>query len=107
MQKNTKILLGIGAVIAAYLILKPKKAIGQTPNVNTPTPVKTKDCVVSSYNCVTRTYQTIQIPIDDECYKYQNANPPCAEPLDRFIKPAVMPADWSLVELQNLKTTPF
>ena len=35
MEKRTKILLGIGAVIAAYLILKPKKAIGQTnePNI--------------------------------------------------------------------------
>ena len=31
MEKNTKILLGVGAVIAAYLILKPKKAVGQEP----------------------------------------------------------------------------
>jgi hypothetical protein len=30
MEKNTKILLGVGAVIAAYLILKPKEAIAQT-----------------------------------------------------------------------------
>jgi hypothetical protein len=30
MEKNTKILLGLGAVIAAYLILKPKKATGQS-----------------------------------------------------------------------------
>jgi hypothetical protein len=30
MEKQTKILLGVGAVIAAYLILKPKKVIGQT-----------------------------------------------------------------------------
>ena len=30
MEKNTKILLGVGAVIAAYLILKPKKAVAQT-----------------------------------------------------------------------------
>lgn len=30
MEKNTKILLGLGAVIAAYLILKPKKATAQT-----------------------------------------------------------------------------
>jgi hypothetical protein len=30
MKKNTKILLGLGAVIAAYLILKPKKAVAQT-----------------------------------------------------------------------------
>jgi hypothetical protein len=32
MEKNTKILLGLGAVIAAYLILKPKKATVNTPN---------------------------------------------------------------------------
>jgi len=30
MKKNTKILLGLGAVIAAYLILKPKKVATQT-----------------------------------------------------------------------------
>ena len=30
MEKNTKILLGVGAVIAAYLILKPKKANAKT-----------------------------------------------------------------------------
>jgi hypothetical protein len=27
MEKNTKILLGVGAIIAAYIILKPKKAV--------------------------------------------------------------------------------
>jgi hypothetical protein len=32
MEKQTKILLGVGAVIAAYLILKPKKA--QSTNDN-------------------------------------------------------------------------
>ena len=30
MEKQTKILLGIGAAIAAYLILKPKMAAAQT-----------------------------------------------------------------------------
>ena len=30
MEKQTKILLGVGAIIAAYLILKPKKAAAQT-----------------------------------------------------------------------------
>jgi len=30
MEKQTKILLGLGAVIAAYLILKPKKTAAQT-----------------------------------------------------------------------------
>jgi hypothetical protein len=34
MDKNTKILLGVGAVIAAYLILKPKKVIAQTDLVS-------------------------------------------------------------------------
>jgi hypothetical protein len=29
MEKQTKILIGVGAVIAAYLILKPKKAVAQ------------------------------------------------------------------------------
>ena len=41
MKKNTKILLGLGAVIAAYLILKPKKVLTQTSVVNTP---NTKVC---------------------------------------------------------------
>jgi len=30
MEKQTKILLGLGAIIAAYLILKPKKTMAQT-----------------------------------------------------------------------------
>ena len=34
MEKNTKIFLGIGAVIIAYLLLKPKKVIS-LPNTNT------------------------------------------------------------------------
>jgi len=34
MEKNTKILLGVGAVIAAYLILKPKKIIAQEVVIN-------------------------------------------------------------------------
>jgi hypothetical protein len=34
MEKNTKILIGVGAVIAAYLILKPKKAAAQTDLVS-------------------------------------------------------------------------
>jgi hypothetical protein len=42
MEKQTKILLGVGAVIAAYLILKPKKVLAAAPisqserKVNTP-----------------------------------------------------------------------
>lgn len=38
MEKNTKILLGIGAAIAAYLILKPKKVTAQTNVANAQTP---------------------------------------------------------------------
>jgi hypothetical protein len=34
MEKQTKILLGLGAIIAAYLILKPKKAVAQTELVS-------------------------------------------------------------------------
>jgi len=34
MGKNTKILLGVGAIIAAYLILKPKKVMAQTNELN-------------------------------------------------------------------------
>jgi hypothetical protein len=34
MEKNTKILIGVGAIIAAYLILKPKKAMANTQNKN-------------------------------------------------------------------------
>ena len=34
MEKNTKILLGIGAAIAAYLILKPKKDVVAQTIVN-------------------------------------------------------------------------
>ena len=36
MEKQTKILLGVGAVIAAYLILKPKKVAAQTSINNVP-----------------------------------------------------------------------
>ena len=39
MEKQTKILLGVGAVIAAYLILKPKKATAQTGVVTSNTKV--------------------------------------------------------------------
>ena len=160
MEKNTKILLGLGAVIAAYLILKPKKATqtdvvtstkkldieslervpsqDDTPEMilggtrrtykdkdgviykytwtstypphgtytdtkgnkwddngnqiivdNIPiTTTKTKDCVVETYNCVTTTYKTIQIPIDDDkCDTpkrfggYQPEFPQCAGPM--------------------------
>ena len=40
MEKNTKILLGVGAVIAAYLILKPKKVAAQTDVVSPPSNVQ-------------------------------------------------------------------
>ena len=44
MEKQTKILLGVGAVIAAYLILKPKKA-AQTAVV---TDTNTSDKVIKA-----------------------------------------------------------
>ena len=85
MEKQTKILLGVGAVIAAYLILKPKKAMAQTDNTKNNTE-KTKDCVVETYNCVTKSYETIQIPIDANCYEYQPDKPQCAEPMPDMSK---------------------
>ena len=58
MEKQTKILLGVGAVIAAYLILKPKNVAAQT-SVATPVPTplpnmwKTDFCASdpNSYSC--------------------------------------------------------
>jgi hypothetical protein len=40
MEKNTKILLGVGAAISLYLILKPKKAAGQSNSTPSPTDPK-------------------------------------------------------------------
>jgi hypothetical protein len=130
MTKNTKILLGIGAAIALYLIFKPKSAVAQTNTASTPEPVidpqpsvptepvteplpveqenpsppnpsgltdqvkatvepQTKDCVQVGYNCQTNTYNTIQIPIGEDCANYQPAMPNCAPPMggggDRFM----------------------
>ena len=90
MEKNTKILLGVGAVIALYLILKPKKAIATTIVTN-PTPVgvgivdysplplpidtrkkatvepPTKPCEVTYQDCSSNPRkEIIQIPYDDE-----------------------------------------
>jgi hypothetical protein len=44
-------------------------------------PYKTKDCVVSSFNCVSTTKETIQIPLDANCMDYQPAMPQCAPPM--------------------------
>jgi hypothetical protein len=41
----------------------------------------TKDCVLEYYRCTLPTrYETIQIPIDADCGRYQPPEPPCAEP---------------------------
>jgi hypothetical protein len=80
MEKNTKILLGIGAAIVAYLILKPKKAKGQTLTKEQK-PKNTKDCMRTIHYCGTRPSLTeiIQIPLDAKCESY-SMYPPCAEP---------------------------
>jgi hypothetical protein len=44
MEKNTKILLGIGAAIAAYLILKPKKVMAAVPSELIPQQPVVTDC---------------------------------------------------------------
>jgi hypothetical protein len=43
-------------------------------------PKKLKDCVVSTFNCVSTTNETIQIPLDANCMDYQPAMPQCAPP---------------------------
>jgi hypothetical protein len=44
MEKNTKILIGVGAVIAAYLILKPKKVMAALPSELIPQQPILTDC---------------------------------------------------------------
>jgi hypothetical protein len=44
-------------------------------------PYKTKDCVVSTFNCVSTTNETIQIPLSANCMDYQPAKPQCAPPM--------------------------
>ena len=42
----------------------------------------TKDCVLEYYRCTLPTrYETIQIPIDADCGRYQPPEPQCAEPI--------------------------
>lgn len=50
MEKQTKILIGVGAVIAAYLILKPKKAIKSGVAV-VPSEEKPQPKVTGGYAC--------------------------------------------------------
>jgi len=50
MNKETKILVGVGAVIAAYLIFKPKKAVAQTYIVSTPKIVQSSSKVQTPSN---------------------------------------------------------
>jgi hypothetical protein len=81
MEKQTKILLGLGAIIAAYLILKPKKAAAQTDLVTkkldidslerVPSPDDTPEMI---YGATRRTYKDK----DGVIYKYtwSSAYPP-------------------------------
>jgi len=52
MEKQTKILLGVGAVIAAYLILKPKKAMAQTTLVSLKKPPTPNDGSSNEYDYI-------------------------------------------------------
>jgi hypothetical protein len=49
MEKNTKILLGLGAVIAAYLILKPKKASVITKSKDIPNDFPNTSKILSNH----------------------------------------------------------
>ena len=95
--KKSLIILGsiAAAGAALYFILKPNSAKAATPTKKkTPTgggvstaPVRqTKDCVVSTFNCVSTTKETIQIPLDANCMDYQPAKPQCA-PRNQEIPP--------------------
>jgi len=81
MEKQTKILLGVGAVIAAYLILKPKKAAAQTSVAPTPAPAPVP---IVDNNRLSGTCP--------DGYTY-NSLVGCLP--NKVIKAAVMPADWS------------
>jgi hypothetical protein len=98
MKKNTKILIGVGAVIAAYLILKPKKAKGQTLTKEE-TPKTTKDCRRTIHNCGYSLSKTeiIQIPLDAKCESY-SVYPPCA-PRDTFSDDWV--SGWNKKPVEN------
>ena len=90
--KKSLIILGSVAAAGAalYFILKPSSAKAATPakkktnsgsgdiGADMYTPPITKDCVVSSFNCVSTTKETIQIPLDANCMDYQPAMPQCA-----------------------------
>lgn len=78
MEKNTKILLGIVAIGLAYLLYK--KGLLAKKNSNVTNDPSKKDCVVTYSNCSKNPRkETIQIPIEENCYssKYQPPSPPC------------------------------
>lgn len=87
MERNTKILLGVGVVIAAYLILKPKKAVTST----TITEEKPQPKVTGGYPCPDGSI--------DYNYTDSGARSPCVghkSPLDalnRYLKSQVAPTN--------------
>ena len=81
MEKQTKILLGVGAVVAAYLILKPKKVSAQTSVVIQ----NTKKVCPEGQELVSMT--CIMAPCPDVCMP---------SVVQEKIKAAVMPVDWEL-----------
>jgi hypothetical protein len=91
MEKNTKILLGLGAVIAAYLIFKPKVAVVTTINTTTQT---TKKVCPEGQELVSMT--CIMAPCPDVCMP---------SIVQEKIKAAVMPIDWDIKN--QLTTTSF
>jgi hypothetical protein len=91
--KKTLIIFGSVAAVGAafYFILKPSSAKAATPTKKNPKfptgleypdgfpkSAKTKDCIVSTFNCVSTTKETIQIPLSANCMDYQPAMPQCA-----------------------------
>jgi hypothetical protein len=90
MEKQTKILLGIGAAIALYLILKPKKAVTSAVAV-VPSEEKPQPKVTGGYPCPDGTI--------DYDYTDNGVMSPCVgnkSPLDalnRYLKSQVAPTN--------------
>lgn len=67
MEKNTKILLGVGAVIAAYLIFKPKK-VSATESIPPSSEMgDTVGSIKKHYEDLNAYFKSKVAPIDGKC----------------------------------------
>jgi len=104
-SKKDKIIIYGLAALSLYLVFR-KKTLNTTINLTsatapatpyskplntdiiTPVVSKTKDCEITYFNCDgSNRKEIIQIPINDNCNKYQPALPNCARPQEEFELP--------------------